>query len=394
MANSPSDSPSGGGKFDPEQAEKLAELFQASWEALPAAEGPAAPAAGAPAPASKPEAIVPDRRGAITVPEAPLATAKRTLLGLPVPVAVVPEPSRDPQAKAPTENPAGGTVSKKTLLGVAPPIAVRPSAPQQSAPSFEAPPPPPPIGDEAVSPATKSSPQASRPSGVAKVYVPKEGPRTPAVVVDEAALRDGAAAAAAEEARRRSTTKTSRAMPTVRARPGEVELPSGMKRRSGLGIALVVLGVLGVGFAAIYFAVATSEPSGDARAEEPKQRAVPATADPLIPPLPADASEAAAASPQASGDAAQKEKLDRAAASEAVGHPAHSAAAARAASPPRQTAGQSARSTAAPREARAPAARPNAAQKRPSDASRAPAPAETKKPEPQKKSVIVRDTPF
>ena len=46
-----------------------------------------------------------------------------------------------------------------------------------------------------------SGPRSSRPSGVAKIYVPKEGADTPAVVVDEAALRDGEAAAAAEEAR-------------------------------------------------------------------------------------------------------------------------------------------------------------------------------------------------
>src|SRR5688500_2768580 len=106
MANSRSDAPSGGGPFDPEQAERLAELFQASWEALPSAGGSeAAPAAAPPAPPPPPPPPPPlapqgptpggrdpsvDRRSAITVPETPAVNHKRTLLGIPTPVATVP----------------------------------------------------------------------------------------------------------------------------------------------------------------------------------------------------------------------------------------------------------------------------------------------------------------
>ena len=394
MANSRSDAPSGGGPFDPEQAERLAELFQASWEALPnpgssggASAAPPAPAAG-PTPGARAEKF--DRRAAITTPEVPAANHKRTLLGIPTPVATVPLAESSPFG--PPASPFGPTApgpetasdaraaNKKTLLGVAPPVAVRGPSPSQPSsvkvPSHGPPPPPPPPpppwpadqSPEPVPAATKSSPRSSRPSGVAKIYVPKEGAHTPAVVVDEAALRESQAAAVAEEARRHARSNAIRSAKTMRARPGEIELPTETKKRTGLWIGAAVVVLVGVVGGALFLQQSRLESEVEAANRELSTAAPPATVDPQIPVVPSP--EATQTKPEAAGAAGPGS------ASAAVKPPAPVA-------PPQAKASRA-----------QPANRNNPSQKRASETPRSSPAAESKKAEPQKKSVIVRDTPF
>jgi hypothetical protein len=393
MANSRSDAPSGGGPFDPEQAERLAELFQASWEALPSAgssggapAAPAAPAGGPSAGTSDPSF---DRRDAITAPEVPAANHKRTLLGIPTPVAALPVAASSPFG--PPASPFGPTVptpeaasdpraaNKKTLLGVAPPTPVRgPSAsqpPTVKVPSQAPPPPPPPPPipvdqlPEPVPPATKSSPRSSRPSGVAKIYVPKEGADTPAVVVDEAALRDGEAAAAAEEARRRARSNETRSAKTMRARTSEFDLPLGTKKRTGLWIGVTLVGLLGVAGGALLLLGSGPEsevrPANSELSNATPPKAVEAQV-PVVPPPDVAQPESATA----------RERPPAAAAKKQAERPAPVA-------PPQAKASRS-----------QPANRSNASQKRASESPRSSPAAESKKAEPQKKNVIVRDAPF
>jgi hypothetical protein len=397
MANSRSDAPSGGGPFDPEQAERLAELFQASWEALPStgSSGGAPAVPPPPPPPPPPQGLAPganepsfDRRGAITVPEVPAANHKRTLLGIPTPVATVPVAATSPFG--PPASPFGPTVptpeavsdpraaNKKTLLGVAPPTPVRGPSPSQppavKVPSHAPPPPPPPPppltadrSPEPVPAATKSSPRSSRPSGVAKIYVPKEGADTPAVVVDEAALRDGQAAAAAEEARRRARSNTSRSAPTMRARPSEFDLPIGTKKRTGFWIGAIVVMLLGAVGAALFLLQPRPGSEVEPASNELSTATPPAAADPQIPAVPApEATQTKSAATPTGPPAAAETRTE----------------------PPAPVAPQAKVSRAQP------ANRNNPSQKRAAEAPRSTPAAESKKAEPAKKNVIVRDAPF
>jgi hypothetical protein len=398
MANSPSDSPPGGGSFDPEEAERLAELFQASWEALPNPGGTGAPAAVAGSPlTAEAEPSGPrsgaeknaGRRGAITVPEVPAANPKRTLLGIPAPIATVPVAAAALPSPLPNDADAARAANKRTLLGVAPPAPVR--GPSQSQPppvkvpshAPPPPPPPPPLADQAemaawdsaaapsnttpaIPPAAKSSPRSSRPSGVAKAYVPKEDAHIPAIVVDEAALRDGEAAAAAEEARRQARAQASRSARTMRARPGELDVPFAPKRRTGLWVGSGLLLLAAIGGAALY----GLQPDAPARTVTPEvATAAPPAAEAPIPVVPSPEalpveSAAPAEPPEATPEVSP-------------------------ADPGRPAARVQAKANAKP------ANRTNSPAKRSSDSPRPATAAESaKKAESSKKNVIVRDTPF
>lgn len=403
MPNSPSDAPSGGGPLDPEQAERLAELFKASWEVLPTPEtstaSPAAPGhTTAPARPGAVDTGSAGRRGAITSPEVPLANPKKTLLGIPPPPAVAKvEPASSPASAPVPSDPRAA--NKRTLMGVAPPAAVprgpSPSTPPPvKVPSHAPPPPPPPpldagagassargLGPPSQTPqphsqAAKSSPRSSRPSGVAKVYVPKENEaQMPAVVVDAAALRDGEAAAAAEEARRRARAEANRSAQTMRARAGDLDLPPLRQSRTGLwvGAALLCLaGAVGGGFLLL-------------RTEEGNEAAAPARAETSA------SVEATTESPTPVVPSPEALPLEPAAPTEAATPAAPSPAPL--VRPTADERGAPSRSNKAQ-----PATRQNTASKRPPEGStpaRSPAGAEPqKRSEPAKKSVIVRDAPF
>jgi len=383
MANSPRDGRSGSGPLDTDQAERLAELFQPSWEV---GSGPSA--------AARPARSEMEKFGTTTAPEVPVPTHKKTLVGLPVPTPVMPAakaasvPAPSATAMAAAAEAAARAASKKTLMGVAPPAVGRSTSrssqpPPVKVPSHAPPPPPPPDLAETkpwskgatstpprTEPAAKSSPRSSRPSGVAKAYVPKEDPHTPAVVVNPDALRDGEAAAAAEEARRRARAEAARHAKTMRARPGELGFERELKKsRKGWVIAAGLVGALGVGG---FFALRSADDPGPI-AEDAALGAKPETATapppPQIPVVP---------SPEA---------LPVESPPEPTVAPEPVAAEALRASPAREPARAEARA-AKPQ----PAARQNATPKR---AEAKPAQPEPKKTaEPQKKNVIVRDAPF
>lgn len=389
MANSPRDGRSGSGPLDTDQAERLAELFQPSWEV---GSGPASPKSRAEM----------DKFGTTTAPEVPVPAHKKTLVGLPVPTPVMPAskggsvnpPPVSPVAQAAAAAAAAKAASKKTLMGVAPPAVARSTSRSSQPPSVKvpshAPPPPPPPPDQAetqswakgalpttprVEPAAKSSPRSSRPSGVAKAYVPKEDPHTPAVVVDEAALRDGEAAAAAEDARRRARAEAARHAKTMRARPGELGFERETPKKSRkllwvLGAAAV--GALGIGG---FLALKNSgdAPIGAESAEPPNADTTPAEPIPTV----------------ASPESLPVE-------SPAPPQPPEPAAPEPVAAPEPPPAREPARAEARPSKPQ-PAPRQNAAPaRRASDAAPSkPAQSEPKKTaEPQKKNVIVRDAPF
>jgi hypothetical protein len=394
MANSPRDGRSGSGPLDTDQAERLAELFQPSWEV---GSDPASPKSRAEM----------EKFGTTTAPEVPVPVHKKTLVGLPVPTPVMPAskagsvnpPPVSPVAQAAAAAAAAKAASKKTLMGVAPPAVGRSTSRSSQPPSVKVPshapppPPPPPPPDLAetqswakgslpttprVEPAAKSSPRSSRPSGVAKAYVPKEDPHTPAVVVDEAALRDGEAAAAAEDARRRARAEAARHAKTMRARPGELGFEHETPKKSRkllwvLGAAAV--GALGIGG---FLALKSSSdaPIGAESAESGKSDTTPAE------PIPTVASPESL--PVESPAPPQPPEPAAVAAPEPVAAPE---------SPPARG---PARAEVRPSKPQ-PASRQNAAPaKRASDAAPSrPAQSEPKKTaEPQKKNVIVRDAPF
>src|SRR5690606_39261701 len=78
MANSPRDGRSGSGPLDTDQAERLAELFQPSWEV-----------GSGPKPAPPRGRAEMEKYGTTTAPEVP-AAHKKTLVGLPVPTPILP----------------------------------------------------------------------------------------------------------------------------------------------------------------------------------------------------------------------------------------------------------------------------------------------------------------
>ena len=193
----------------------------------------------------------------------------------------------------------------------------------------------------------------------------------PAVVVDQAALRDGEAAAAAEEARRRARAQASRSAKTMRARPGELGLPTDTKKRTGLWIGATLVVMLGIAGGAIFLLKAPAEPEAPPVSREATTVAPPSAPEPSIPVVP---------SPEAL--------------------PVETAAAAVSAEPPAEAppvkepveAAPVAKAPAKPNKPQ-PANRNNSAPKRASE-SRPSTSAEPKKTETQKKNVIVRDTSF
>ncbi len=388
MANSPRDGRSGSGPLDTDQAERLAELFQPSWEVGSKSSG-----------ASPKGRAEMDKFGSTTAPEVPVPAHKKTLVGLPVPTPVMPAskmpgarpsaPPVQPAAAAAAAEAAARAASKRTLMGVAPPSVGRSTSrssqpPPVKVPSHAPPPPPPADAVELKSrgkgtlpapplsePAAKSSPRSSRPSGVAKAYVPKEDPHTPAVVVDEAALRDGEAAAAAEEARRRARVEAARHAKTMRARPGELGFEHEVPKKSRK--LLWVLGFAAAGALGVVGFLGLRSSDGSATIGE----------EPVEPPK-AEA-ESAPIPTVASPEALPVESPDQ---PEQVASPEPAAPVVVPAREPVR---------AEPRPAKPqPASRQTAAPKRASDPSPSrPAQSEPKKTaEPQKKNVIVRDAPF
>jgi hypothetical protein len=387
MANSPRDGRSGSGPLDTDQAERLAELFQPSWEV----------GSNAASPKGRGEM---DKFGTTTAPEVPVPAHKKTLVGLPVPTPVMPAskmpgakpsaPPVQPAAAAAAAEAAARAASKRTLMGVAPPSVGRSTSrssqpPPVKVPSHAPPPPPPPEPAELKSrakgtlpappisePAAKSSPRSSRPSGVAKAYVPKEDPHTPAVVVDEAALRDGEAAAAAEEARRRARLEAARHAKTMRARPGELSFEHEEPKKSRK--LLWVLGFAAAGALGVAGFLGLRSSDGSATiSEEPAEPAKAAAESPPIPTV---------ASPEALPVESPPTEPER---------PAPPKPAEPVVTPAREPPRVEARPT-KPQ----PASRQTAAPRRASDAAPSrPAQSEPKKTaEPQKKNVIVRDAPF
>jgi hypothetical protein len=155
----------------------------------------------------------------------------------------------------------------------------------------------------------------------------------------------------------------------MRARPGEFDLPTGTKKRTGLWIAVAVVGLLGVVGGALLLLQPGTESEVEP-ADSELSAATPATAvDPQIPVVPApdatQAKSAAAAPPRPPSAAAET----RAESSTPV------------AAPPAKVSKVQ------------PANRSNS-QKRASETPRSSPAQESKKAEPQKKNVIVRDAPF
>jgi hypothetical protein len=160
MADRPDQrAPSGG--LSAEEADRLADQFRPSWEIEDDVQENAPPPVAA---VERPSATHP-QPGAPEPAAAAGRVHKGTLLGI-APPSDPPGPTRAEPARAPTadapaavpKNPA-----KQTLLGLAP-IAPEPKRPEpQQPPAVE-----------------KEPPQFS---GIAKPYVPKDGPSTPAVVI-------------------------------------------------------------------------------------------------------------------------------------------------------------------------------------------------------------------
>jgi hypothetical protein len=189
-------------------------------------------------------------------------------------------------------------------------------------------------------------------------------------VVDEAALRDGQAAAAAEEARRRARSNTSRSAPTMRARPSEFDLPIGTKKRTGLWIGATIVGLLGVAGGALFLLESGPESELEPVNSELSTATPPKAIDPQIPVVPSPdlkQADSAAAAPSRPPSTATKPQTK----------------------PPAPVAPPQAKVSRAQ-----PANRSNPSQKRTSEAPRSTPAAESKKAEPQKKNVIVRDAPF
>jgi hypothetical protein len=223
----------------------------------------------------------------------------------------------------------------------------------------------------------KSSPRSSRPSGVAKAYVPKEDPHTPAIVVDARAVREGEEAAAAEEARRRIQLESTRSAQTMRARPGELDLDVPVKKRSSGLLVLSILAVAG-GVALYLFWPKVTPPAEPAAETAPAKATTPDPQIPIVPSpeaLPAESAQATAEAPAAAPTPTP----------EPVAEPLPAGS-----EPEREPA-----LAATPRpQAKQPAQRHNAPPKKTADASpRTPAEPQ-KKAEGGKKNVIVRDAPF
>lgn len=305
MAKSPNEAASGGGSLDPEEAERLAALFRPSWEAPPPEPaGPTAPVNGSARPGSeRPSKAASSAPGATSssVANGAAATPKKTLMGVPAPAALAPEPAasqsgtRSPsppveRSDRTTQPPVHQRPSRQAL-SEAPPAASK-SRPRTSTPS-------PPRAAVSARPEPGSSPSAAKPTGVAKAYVPKEAPDTPAVVVDQEMLRAGEAAAAEEEAARRARLKARRHAATV---PGSraleeairAALPNRRRRRARFAAAaLVAAGLAGAAVAGL--GALESKPSpNDATPEDvatPVETMPPAAALHVPPPPPATASE-------------------------------------------------------------------------------------------------------
>ncbi|MFO7181661.1 MAG: hypothetical protein DIU78_023365 [Pseudomonadota bacterium] len=307
MAKSPNDAASGDGSLDPEEAERLAALFRPSWEAPPpveAAAGSAASVNGSAHPSTeKPSSPAQRPREAANpfgVPNGVQVNPKKTLIGLPPPAGLTPAPGPAGPVGAGAERRSSPTAARSERT-TQPPVHQRPARQALS----EAPPAPPsdpraanPPAARASSPRSEpsSSPKVVKPTGVAKAYVPKEAPDTPAVVVDEAMLRAGEAAAAEEEAARRARLNARRHAATV---PGSraleeairAALPHRRRRRARL-IAVAALAAVGVVGGVVALGFSGAERSTISAAPEPPvEPASPAAALHVPPPPPATESE-------------------------------------------------------------------------------------------------------
>jgi hypothetical protein len=363
----------------PEQrAQALANL--AASEAAQSA--PAAPQTGA--------VVVPSADTPKTI-EVPVTASKRkaTLLG------VAPEASQ-PAATPSVESKAGAA----TQMGFAAPAPVLPSSAQRPEAVSEAPheaaaraataadAPTPievPISGGAESWRGRAASDDGKPTGVAKAYHPKSE-AAPAVVVDEAALRQGQAAAQAEQAaqvaaRRRNINAvtipgTVRVVPRGAGTTPDIE-PIDMTalKPSKKPLVIGVLFVLLAGAGALAFAMRGSSrpqpPPAAVQAEPTPKVEAPIPAPPSAAPEAGDKAEAEASSAPSASAAPSEEP---AASSAPTKSPAQSTARRPAAAPksaaPKKTA------TSAPAKQRATTTQPTA-----------PAPAKAK-------GVIVRDSPF
>ncbi len=223
----------------------------------------------------------------------------------------------------------------------------------------------------------------SRPSGVAKVYVPKHDANMPPVVVDEEALKAGQAAAQAEQARRKRNRRSANAItipgnvrvvprgpgltPTIE--PIDAELEAAFRPSRAPWIIGLML-VAGVAVGTVLFVRTTGEP----------------------PKPPAAVLKPAAPAPQAEPPAIPSP--DTAATTAASSAPPDGSAAATAPSSSDSAASASSRRGTASRAATPHATQPAAAPHKPAP-KRAPATSGASAPAGVKgKATIVRETPF
>ena len=435
MANGSKDGPPSIGSLTPEEAERLAELLRPSWDPgvdLPLGAGkpqsaPLAPRLPTPAGvglSATPKAPRPSA-GPESAPASSGRSNKQTLTGLQPAVERPTEPQR-PEGVAVPANPEPAPTATRALrpaprksgtepgsrAGEGKPIDLSSSAaapePRVGAPTHERESVPEPLEEAPDSgwdhqESSMSDAQAtpvevrfsgsdlpmrafgalpaepSRPTGVARSYVPKEGADTPAVVVDAAALSAGESAARAEAAAARRARTPRRAnsatIPgTLRAIPRGSNVapaiePLHIDFRKPKRARLLVLVFFGVAATsgAFFFLRPTQQPRTEATI------AVPASS-----PLPIVSTQRA--TPALS--AVSLAQPARRAASAGVQAPAKAPAPAKAQAPAPAKA-----QAPAPAKAPAPAAK-KAMAKKPASSSAMPAPA------PKSKPVLVRELPF
>jgi hypothetical protein len=328
-----------------------------------------------------------------------------------------PEPIPPPGVNVPAADPvatAGGAPIKATLLGMASPEPLVPAGKGPSADTdaswdlahrptsgADAPTPvevprsgsDPSINRLAAAPAA----EPSRPTGVAKPYVPKDDVNTPAVVVEAAALQAGASAAQAEAAARRGRAARSvnsatipgtvRVVPhgphiTPDIEPIDSDLAAMKPSRKPLVVVVLLLAIAAV--AGAFFVLRPKQPNPVAAAAAPE--AAPAAVSAAPTPAPAE-SAAAEPTPSAepSASAAPEGSAEKAPAEPTAAESAAPAppAVAKPQQPVRKPAPVKVQAP-APAKVQAPAKKPAA--KKPAGTTSAPA---TKG-----KGVIVRESPF
>ncbi|HVJ16763.1 MAG TPA: hypothetical protein VM686_15085 [Polyangiaceae bacterium] len=312
--------------LSPDEADRLSEKFHPSWEASSAK--PVAPTA---------------------TPAEPRKAAKHTLIG-----GISPFDAEPPAA--PTAEPAKAEMTKKesarppkqqTLIGIAP--------------SSE--PPPLPVEKARGSSPVTAGGSPDGPSGIAKLYKPKDDPAAPPVVLTEEVQKAEAATTAELEARRRSSS--SRHMQTVmNIKAPDFPAPrSPSSRKSGLWQLLVGVAA-GVLVVAAVFKLTSKEPSTLAPATVEQQ---PAAAEP-----------AAATPPPVAPEGPTVTPVTEAGREAPVVLPAETAKGDSVEPAPRRT---SSKAAAAPKKAAPKASKPSAKETAPSQPA-------------GKGGVIVRDTPF